>query len=414
LESIEKLSGQEFPCFVLKCAKELDSWIFRITLLIPGIPMLVVVGEGGDWRQILHHPATTKPRETMYGYFEAITGGYPTMFSTNGDFWYAHRKAIAPAFLSSHIRRMNQVALEKTEEWLSERLRPMIERGESFDVSKEMINIMLDSISETAFEYKMGAPEEKDFFLEELDLTLKELLFKTVVNPTRAVFGAFIPTRRRAWIASERMYQVARKILNDYRQLKNPTKDTIIDRIMTNKSAITSHEHLAAEIILFWVAGHDTTGYSLAWLLLALTRRPDLQRELRTDLAARAPSDWSQSEMLRKLAKESMRLSPVTAGSIRATGKDLISKNGCIIPKGSIIFLPVYPPPAQSIHVHESRSVLSGSLEQSYERNAGRIFAFFLWKAKLCWSVACDCGSLQCGSSYFLRIRIGDRRGGPR
>ena len=48
---------------------------------------------------------------------------------------------------------MNQVALEITEKWIQEVLIPCTERGESFDVSKEMISITLEAICKTAFEY---------------------------------------------------------------------------------------------------------------------------------------------------------------------------------------------------------------------------------------------------------------------
>ena len=67
-----------------------------------------------------------------------------------------------------------------------------------------------------------------------------------MVDPTRAVFGALILTRRRAWVASKRMFKVAMNMLNNY--LKTPIKDTIVDRIMTNETIITSDK---AEIVLF-------------------------------------------------------------------------------------------------------------------------------------------------------------------
>ena len=42
---------------------------------------------------------------------------------------------MAPAFSSTHIRRMTRVALDKTEAWIEN----VLKERDSFDVSKEMI-----------------------------------------------------------------------------------------------------------------------------------------------------------------------------------------------------------------------------------------------------------------------------------
>ena len=66
-------------------------------------------------------------------------------------------------------------------------------------VGKEMINVVLDAIFETAFEYK-ASDEEKEDFLHNLDLSLIEFVQKSM-NPLRKIVGLFIPERRRAHIA---------------------------------------------------------------------------------------------------------------------------------------------------------------------------------------------------------------------
>jgi cytochrome P450 len=338
LKTVEMISGKEFPWFMLSVMKELNSSVFRLSLPIPGTPMVVAVGELETVREILTDPLSKKPA-AIYGSFENVTNRHPSIFSLNGEPWAARRKSIAPAFSSNHIRRMNRVAVEKTEIWIKEKLRPMVEEGKSFDVAKEMIGITLSAICETAFEYDMP-DEEKSIFVSELDLTLKEFMFKTTVNPLRKVFGSFLPDRRRAFQASKNVSKISRNIMDAYKRLEAPAKDTIIDRIMKSVAYKNDDERLA-DITVFLIGGHDTTAYSLAWILLELARNPMQMTKLRKSLSNVPPEDWSRSEVLGKIVKEGVRLHPVSAGgSMRTVGRDIETKTGMLLPKGSIIFMP--------------------------------------------------------------------------
>ena len=155
LKTVQTVSGSDFPWFLLRTARELKSRIFRLSLPIFGTPMVIVVSELETARQVLTDPLTTKPL-ALYSSANNMNGGYPTMFTLNGNQWHARRKWASPAFSSNHVRRMNNVALEKTEIWIREKLRPMVQEGESFDVAKEMIGITLSAICKTAFECRMS------------------------------------------------------------------------------------------------------------------------------------------------------------------------------------------------------------------------------------------------------------------
>jgi cytochrome P450 len=337
-KTVEMISGKEFPWFLLRTAQELNSSVFRMSLPIPGTPMVVAMGELETVREILTDPLSKKPA-AIYGSMDNITNGHPSIISSNGEPWAARRKSTAPAFSSNHIRRMNRVAVEKTEIWIKEKLRPMVEEGKSFDVAKEMIGITLSAICETAFEYDMP-DEEKSLFVSELDFTLKEFMFKTMVNPLRKVFGPFLADRRRALQASKNVSNISRNIMDAYRRLEAPEKDTIIDRIMKSDAYKNDDERLA-DMTVFLIAGHDTTAYSLAWILLELARNPMQMTKLRESLSNAPPEDWSRSEVLRIIVKEGLRLHPViSSGSVRTIGRDIETKTSMLLPKGSIIFMP--------------------------------------------------------------------------
>ena len=343
METIKQMSGNDFPWFLLDTARELQSYVYRLNLAhVFFCPMVIVIGKPKIAREILMDPLSTKPKQ-LYGSFNSVTAGYATMFSTNGKYWHSRRKGMAPAFSSKHIKRMNKVAADKVDEWIQTRLMTFVHNDEAFDVGKEMIDITLSAISETAFEYYMS-DKEKEYFLQELELCLKEFVFKTSVNPLRKPFGLLIPERRRAHLAAQRLQAICFKIMNAYRQLENPTKDTIIDRIMNN-DAYSNDGERAADILILLIGGHDTTAFSIAWILKELSKNPKEQQNLRDSLYLSEEDTWNQSTVLKNIAKEGMRLHPVaTGGSIRSIGRDFTTDEGYLLPKGSIIFFPMNLP----------------------------------------------------------------------
>jgi Cytochrome P450 len=336
LKTVTKFVDNDSPWLLLQAAKDMGTPTFRLSLPAPGgTPMVALVGEYNLAREILLDPSTTKA-EVFYTPFDGVTAGNRSVFTTNGEFWHSRRKGLAPAFSSKHVKRMNAVALEKTEEWIQTRLVPCVEKGEPFDVGKEMIGIILGAISKTAFEYNLSQ-EEKDMFLNELHLSLEE--FKRSINPLRAVFGIFLSDRRRAIVAGKTLQSLAYRIMKSYQKMSAPTSDTIIDRIMNN-DAYKNDEQRAADLIVLFVAGYDTTAYSISWIMLQLAKHPNEQQILRESLRSINPDEWSQSSALRNVVKEGIRMYPVSAGgSGRLLGRDFTSKEGYFLPKGSAIII---------------------------------------------------------------------------
>jgi len=337
LETVRVVSSSDYIWWVLRVARQLKTRVFQVSLPFPA-PMLVVVGETDTFRKVMTDPLTKKPLE-IYRNIASMSGGVPTIFTTNDKIWHSKRKSIAPAFSSNHVRRMNKVAMDKTNYWIEHELRPLIQSGGSFDVAKEMLNITLDAICETAFEYQMSK-EEKSLFATELELGLIEFAVKSAANPIRRFFGPLIPERRRAFVAARNVQNLAMKIQDSYRNMEAPTEGTIIDRIMKS-DAFESDEERAGQIMEFFIAGHDTTGYSISWILLELARNPEEQRRLRAALSSMAPEDWSRCDVLKMMVKEGMRLHPVaSAGTVRVIGKDMMTSKKELLPKGTIVFTP--------------------------------------------------------------------------
>jgi cytochrome P450 len=170
---------------------------------------------------------------------------------------HARRKGAAPAFSNRHIKRMNSVALEQTEKWIKEKLIPLSESGQSFDVAEEMISITLDAICKTAFEYDISE-KEKLIFVSNCELVFREFLAKSFNNPLRKYMGKLIPDRKRALQAASDNAIFAKKIIEQYRKNPNPLEGTIIDHLCKNP-CYANDDELAADVLLYLIAGHDVS-----------------------------------------------------------------------------------------------------------------------------------------------------------
>jgi cytochrome P450 len=170
---------------------------------------------------------------------------------------HARRKGAAPAFSNRHIKRMNSVALEQTEKWIKEKLIPLSESGQSFDVAEEMISITLDAICKTAFEYDISE-KEKFIFVSNCELVFREFLAKSFNNPLRKYMGKWIPDRKRALQAASDNAIFAKKIIEQYRKNPNPLEGTIIDHLCKNP-CYANDDELAADVLLYLIAGHDVS-----------------------------------------------------------------------------------------------------------------------------------------------------------
>ena len=270
-----------------------------------------------------------------------LHNGGEDIFTSNSAFWNHSRKHVAPAFSSNHVKRMNKVVIKETLK-LIKRLDVLADEKESFDIGEEMIHLTLCVISDAAFEYPITL-EERNLLLEEVDIVLQETRKSRI--PFRWRFGAFIPEVKRAREGGRKLEAFGLKILDEYRKLPSPQKGTVIDLIANNKEYKNDKER-ANDIIILFLGGHDTTGFTLAWTLLELARHKDEQRKLQEALRSIPESDRTKAVALQCVIKEGMRLRPVSPlGSVREIKHDIVveknEENGVtedlFIPSGSAV-----------------------------------------------------------------------------
>ncbi|WP_046731464.1 cytochrome P450 [Streptomyces humi] len=95
------------------------------------------------------------------------------------------------------------------------------------------------------------------------------------------------------------------------------------------------------QVVVFFLAGTETTAATLAWAMHLLATRPDLQRELRGEAArAQNPADPRQLPLTSAVITEVLRLYPPAWLSMRTTTTDTVL-GGHHVPAGTtVVFSP--------------------------------------------------------------------------
>lgn len=338
LETISALTGKEQPWFFKQCA-DMVGPVFRLRLPFTKAPMFVAIGDVETAKEILQDPDTVKP-ESMYLSVATIAGG-PNIVTSEGIHWKLSRKCLSPAFMKAHLDRMHRVCKDQTEEWIENRLERAIEADESFDIGEECMHLTISIICRAAFEYRIR-DSEATALMADLAAVSQDIAVDEIQNPFRKIFSS----GRGSEDARDRIQTFGKKILTTYRkgnkkrrQSTAPVKQSIIGLI--NKSTnYEDDEHRVADIVMLLLSGHDTTAYTLAWILLELARNPNELKHLRNALSG-SDDDLAQ-QMLKDILREGMRLRPVSPGiGVRTIGKDFYLRDKAIvIPKGSHIMFP--------------------------------------------------------------------------
>jgi cytochrome P450 len=333
--NIRNFSHHKSPMLILETAKKMDAWTYRLS--IPGMKACIV-GHHEVTREIFLDKLTDKPR-LIYKNLEGTKT--KTMFtSANSDpYMKAVRKTTAHAFSSREVGRMNDVATKYVNEWLNGRLANLVERQEAFDPAVEFNRITFKVICESAFEY-IATDDEFDFFEHHSMWDLTEHALRQSNNPFRKACWFLFPEARKGRQSSDALLEFSGRVLEAYRQKplsERSTNNTLIKILHDNPAIETEHQR-RSEIKDWLVAGHDTTGYSLANMTVLVAKHPQVQDKLRKEIAKSSSTD--DCEYFKKVTKETLRVMPTAAGgSVRITGRDFqVKETGEIIPKGTVTF----------------------------------------------------------------------------
>jgi cytochrome P450 len=255
--------------------------------------------------------------------------------------WLPRRRALQPIFTKHHVPRfaghMAEVAEQLADRWAV---------GAEVDLDTECRAMMLRALGHSIL--GIDLVDRTQVVGAALRTAGKWATDRALrpVNPPR-----WWPTRaqRRARAATAALHALAAEILRACRA--DPTRDApLVRALMQTTDPQTgqplSDRAICDELVLFILAGHDTTSTALTYALWALGHRPDLQQRVAAEAGALGDRRLTHEDVPRlrytvQVLHEALRLCPPAPAVGRMVMAD-IEVNGYRLPAGTVAVVAIY------------------------------------------------------------------------
>jgi cytochrome P450 len=269
------------------------------------------------------------------------------LLTSEGDFWLRQRRLAQPAFHKQRIEGFARTMTDETTRMLAS-WEVNAEKGEPFDVSREMTALTLTIVTRTLFSSGLSQQE-----IDTVARVLPPLLAATVARTNMPLdFLERLPTpgnRRFAQYRAELDRIVYRVI--EARRASGETPGDLLGMLMEARDE-ESGEHMSDtqlrdEAITLFLAGHETTANLLSWAWMLLSQHPEVRARLEEEvdrvLQGRVPTavDARALDYTNRVIQETQRHYPsVWATGRRALADDVI--DAYRMPAGKNVILNFY------------------------------------------------------------------------
>ncbi|KAG5669761.1 hypothetical protein PVAND_000055 [Polypedilum vanderplanki] len=271
--------------------------------------------------------------------------------------WKDMRNKLTPTFTSGKMRMYFSTLLE-----VSDRMIEKLKRNcdNIIEVKEMLAQYTTDVIGNVGFGLSINAIDNPDtefrrvggkLFNKETKFILRVALFATFKNIARKLGLKLIPSDITKFFMG-----VVKDTVN-YRLENNIERNDVLDTLMKirdetqeNEGKLTTEE-IAAQCFIFFVAGFETSSTTGTLVLYNLVKYPEVQEKLRDEIRtilARHDNKITYEAMqemkyLQMVVDESLRIYPPIFQVLRQAARDYkIEKDNFVIPKGSLVGVPVY------------------------------------------------------------------------
>ena len=257
------------------------------------------------------------------------------------DEWLPRRRALQPMFTKQHVPRfaghMAGAAEMVSRSWGD---------GAEVDLDTECRKLTLRALGRSVL--GLDLDERADAMGPALRTALKWVLDRAA-RPLNAPRWLPTPAQRRARAANTTLHELAAQILSAARA--DPTRDAPLARALMAATdpqtgqPLTDAE-ICDELVLFMLAGHDTTSTTLTYALWALGHNGQLQDRVADEVGELGdrlltPEDVPRLGYTVQVLREALRLCPPGANAVRRVMQD-IEVDGYRVGAGTFAVVGIY------------------------------------------------------------------------
>lgn len=234
------------------------------------------------------------------------------LLTSEGDFWKRQRRLIQPAFHREHIAGYAEIMVRRTEEMLAR-----WHDGQVLDVHHELMVLTAQIVTECLFGTSVGDAAE---VAEHLESVMERYASPAFFLAPKLVARLPTAANRRFARAAERLDQIVRGFITERRRLgeRAPKRDLLAMLLAARDEdgSQMSDQQIRDEVLILFLAGHETTALALSWTLYELAKSArvadKMDAEIDRVLGARAPAfeDVPKLPYIANVVTEGLRMHP--------------------------------------------------------------------------------------------------------
>jgi cytochrome P450 len=285
------------------------------------VPPVVVATSPRAARVILSRSPEEMERNRVHDEMRDLLG--PNLFDLRYRGWLPRRRALQPVFTKFNVHRfgghMADIAEAVAERWSD---------GARIDLDTEARRVTLGALGRSVL--GLDLQSHTDAVADPVRTAITYIADRGA-NPFRAPRWLPTPARRRARAASAVLHRLAGEILEACRA--DPDRDAPLVRALIaardpDSGRELSDAEIRCELVIFLLAGHDTTSTTLSYALWALGHHPEVQHRVRAEAAALGrhrltPADVTRLGYTIAVLHEALRLCPPAPVVTRTAMRDI-------------------------------------------------------------------------------------------
>lgn len=268
---------------------------------------------------------------------------------------------MAPSFSTLNLQKTTLAILSEKTAAFMKKLQAVADEGSSVDMKELNVSLIFEVLAESLFDLTLDDDLDGfdcEAFLEAQNSTLREAM-RRANNPVRGLMF-WSEEMKHAEKSRGVLKDLGATVLRKYREKREDAegheKASIIEHLIAHD--YPTEEHRVSDLMVFLIAGHETTAHSLSFFLYCIATssevvREKLLKELKScipllgsspapaDVQAVTPSSIATLEYFSWCLKEAQRLYPVAPVVGRQLQRE-INHNGFVVPEKSIVAVHLY------------------------------------------------------------------------
>ncbi|HNE18331.1 MAG TPA: cytochrome P450 [Turneriella sp.] len=229
------------------------------------------------------------------------------ILNSEGDFWQSQRQMVQPAFTRSRLGSFVSTMVDVSD-------RAIAVPGSVADVSALAMHLALENICRFLFGEDFSANERtireavhfgNSFISSRIQAPLKLPVYFPSLNNLRFLWHRF------------ELDQILYRIIDERAQRSDAGSDLLgmlLKAERERNQGKIRRTQVRDEILTLLIAGHETTGFTLAMALWLIARHPQVQENLRDEISAHGAGEsvdgLEKSQLLEAVVNETLRLYP--------------------------------------------------------------------------------------------------------